>query len=358
MRALPRVLILAPHIFPTVTGNAVTVERWRKLLAAQDVPVRLLATQDLHIDRLIACIEDFAPQVIHGHHAVKAGGFFLEPPMIERYATMPLVISLAGTDMTSLDAPQDILRHVLKRACVIITQSASHTSWLEQTAPERTGCSLPVTKSVSPAGRIPCDFRKICGWETADIVFFLPAGIRAVKGNIECLLALEKAFEYRPHLRAVFAGPILDEAYGKQFIEETARLKHFVRWFPLIPPDAMAAAYDSADIILNTSFSEGLSNVLLEAMAAGRPVLASDIAANRFLVLGEKGTVPCGLVFRPGDPEDFKRQALALMDDPARRGTFGRAGQDRIASSHRPEDEARGLIRAYRMALGGKEEEG
>ena len=77
-------------------------------------------------------------------------------------------------------------------------------------------------------------------------------------------------------VRAVFAGPVLDEEYGGRFAGEIGRLASFARWLPAIDPREMAAAYDEVDVVLNTSFSEGLANTLLEAMAAGVPVITSD----------------------------------------------------------------------------------
>ena len=351
MTTRPRVLILAPHLLPRVRGNAVTAERWRHLLTIQGLPVQLLETDNLDTHHLIACIEDFSPEIIHGHHAVKAGHFFLDPPIAERYADLPLVISLAGTDISFFDREAETVSRVLRRAAIIISQNPWFSSRLQQIDPDFVKRTHTITKSVFFTGHTPYDLRKLCGWQATDTVFFLPAGIRPVKGNLECLLALEHVWESRPELKAVFAGPILDEVYGGKFIGEIERSWSFARWIPLIPPDAMGAAYASADIVLNASFSEGLSNVILEAMAIGRPILASDIAANRRPVQGEKGEPPCGLCFRPGDVENFKRQALALIDDRSLRESLGQAGQKRIAARHRPEDEAAGLIRAYEMAM-------
>ena len=350
MTAHPRVLILAPHLLPRVTGNAVTAERWRQLLTAQGVPVHFLETDKLDAESLIACIEDFSPEIIHGHHAVKAGHFFLNSRVAMRCAELPLVISLAGTDMSMFDREPQTVRRVLSRAAIIISQNPWLSDRLRQIDPEYGKRTCVVTKSVFLTGHVPYDLRNLCGWQAKDIVFFLPAGVRPVKGNLECLMALKKVQRYRPELKAVFAGPIIDEVYGEKFAAEIKRSQTFACWIPLIPTDAMGAAYASADIVLNASFSEGLSNAILEAMASGRPLLASDIAANRFLVEGEKGEPPSGLCFKHGDMNHFEQQALALIDNRALRESLGRAGKKRIALHHRPEDEASGLIQAYQKA--------
>jgi phosphatidylinositol alpha-mannosyltransferase len=62
--------------------------------------------------------------------------------------------------------------------------------------------------------------------------------------------------------------------------------------------------------------------VLLEAMAAGVPVLASDLEA--FTAVLDAGRA--GQLFRAGDPDDLARAAAALLDDPVRRAELVEAG--------------------------------
>jgi glycosyltransferase involved in cell wall biosynthesis len=114
----------------------------------------------------------------------------------------------------------------------------------------------------------------------------------------------------------------------------------------------MRHAYHGADIVLNYSFSEGLSNALIEAIAADRPVLASDIYGNQWPVLGACGDSPAGLLFDPHNVDDFVEKALTLIDDRERRASFGRAGRLRQSTWPREEDEGEGLAAAYRNALG------
>lgn len=71
---------------------------------------------------------------------------------------------------------------------------------------------------------------------------------------------------------------------------------------------------------------EGQSNAIMEAMAAGLPVVASDIAGNRDLVIpGETGfLVPVA------DKAGFARKMQTLLNDPALAARFGAAGQERM----------------------------
>lgn len=83
-----------------------------------------------------------------------------------------------------------------------------------------------------------------------------------------------------------------------------------------------------ADLYWIASEYEGQSNGVIEAMQAGLPVVASDIPGNRDLVVhGETGWI-VGL----GDPADFARQTLAMLEDADESSRLGEAGRRRISS--------------------------
>jgi glycosyltransferase involved in cell wall biosynthesis len=84
-------------------------------------------------------------------------------------------------------------------------------------------------------------------------------------------------------------------------------------------PEVLAAL----DVFVFTSYSEGLSGALLEAMAAGKPIVATGIVENRELVTdGETATlVPTHA------PDAVARAVVDLLDDPTRAAALGRAAQ-------------------------------
>jgi sugar transferase (PEP-CTERM/EpsH1 system associated) len=81
------------------------------------------------------------------------------------------------------------------------------------------------------------------------------------------------------------------------------------------------------DVFVLPSLSEGMSNTLLEAMAAGVPVVASEVGGNGEIV--EDGR--SGLLFASGDEPGLADRLTGLLEGPARRAELGRAGQDRVA---------------------------
>ena len=350
-----KLLILTPTGLPAVTGNAMTAERWRRSLVGMGLDVRVIATEGCGAQDLVRDIERFRPDILHVHNAYRAGGLLLDEVPAGFRARPPLVVSPSGTDMnieSKVPGRREVIDRVLHRADAIIVQSEEGRARLREIVPESMDRVFFAPKAFVWLGEETQDLRASCGVPPGGVLFFMPAGVRPVKGNVECLQALERVHGMRPQVRAVFAGPLLDGAYAERFRRDVERMRVFARWVPPITPSAMRSAYDSVDVVLNGSFSEGLSNVLIEGKAAGKPLLASDIPGNRWPVLGDAGDPPMGLLFDPTHPSDFIDKAIRLIDDAGLRRVLGEAGAAYARRMPGPCDEARALVAVYEKAMG------
>jgi glycosyltransferase involved in cell wall biosynthesis len=351
-----RVLILTPTALPNLTGNAISAERWRLSLSQKGIVVNVIETQNLNAGGLVDVLDRFRPHVVHAHHINRAGALMLDPLVAEKYGQLPFVVSPGGTDINlhvMKGAGRKIVGKICRRAHSIIAQSPEIACLLQELLPDLKGRIAAVPKSFLWFGKDDFDLRAIAGCRQEEILFFMPAGIRPVKGNLECLCAMEKAHAASPKIRVVFAGPALDAGYAARFEKEIKRLDSFAKWILQVPVKAMHAACEGADVILNHSHSEGLSNSLLEAMAAGRPILASDIPGNRWVIRNEKDIGPCGRLFEPGDGVDFVGKVLQLAIDPAFRESLAANGRLRAAAWPSPSDEAQALLEVYEAAIRG-----
>jgi glycosyltransferase involved in cell wall biosynthesis len=84
-----------------------------------------------------------------------------------------------------------------------------------------------------------------------------------------------------------------------------------------VPPDELARWYAASDLLLLTSRREGRPNVVLEALASGRPVLATDAGGTAELL----GALAETMLARTRDPVALARMLktlLATPSDPAR----------------------------------------
>ena len=80
----------------------------------------------------------------------------------------------------------------------------------------------------------------------------------------------------------------------------------------------MEPVYAALDVVVVSSRYEGCSNVILEAMAMGKPVIATAVGGNPELV-----TPRTGCVVPPGDPEQLAGAIIALLQDTPRANRLG-----------------------------------
>ena len=100
-----------------------------------------------------------------------------------------------------------------------------------------------------------------------------------------------------------------------------------VRFLGEIAHDALTDAYRAADIFVLASSREGWANVLLEAMACGTPVVATNVNGTPEVVRDPKLGVLVRGAFRRRAAEAIKRLASTPVAGPARRQNLCRAIQ-------------------------------
>jgi glycosyltransferase involved in cell wall biosynthesis len=100
-----------------------------------------------------------------------------------------------------------------------------------------------------------------------------------------------------------------------------------IRFRGTVDDDELVAAYRRAAVFCMPGVAELQSLVTLEAMAAGRPVVAADAVALPHLVRPGHN----GLLYRPGDVGGLAAALNAVLDDPEGRVRMGAAGREMAA---------------------------
>jgi len=90
---------------------------------------------------------------------------------------------------------------------------------------------------------------------------------------------------------------------------------------------AVASALVLPSVILESNNQDGVANVVIEAMAAGLPVIVSEIPA--LLEIVEDGKT--GLTFPAGDPAALAQRIEHLLSEPAIQSSLSAAGRERVA---------------------------
>jgi len=244
------------------------------------------------------------PQVIHAHSLHFQGSVVAATYQRARKVPMVTTVHLAG--LAHLSAPVRLTTGLYERtigrfilgssaAAIAVSEPVAAHVITRHMAPERV---LVVHNGVDhevfhPAGAPP-------GPRAPNIVFV--GRLLANKGPQLLMEALAELAGEGIRFTATFVGDgpmrsMLARRAGDAGIADQVRMTGAV------PPNQVAAVLRTADVAVRPSFSEGLPLAVLEAMACGVCVVASDVAGNAELV--SDGTN--GLLFQPGDA-----QALAM----------------------------------------------
>ena len=122
------------------------------------------------------------------------------------------------------------------------------------------------------------------------------------------------------HLLLIGTGELASNLKEKAKQEKIQRV-HFLGYRRDVPQ-----ILQSIDIAVLTSKREGLPRCIMEAMAAGKAVVASDVRGNRDLVEDEKS----GFLVKLGDEKALFQALVKLIEDKALRQKMGAAGREKI----------------------------
>src|SRR5947208_3171096 len=340
-----RVAILAPFTPPSVRGNAVTVARIARGLSERGVALRVWDLSVREEAAVAAEVEAYRPALVHAFHAHRTGRLALA---LARRLEVPLVVTFTGTDANHdlFDAERaPVVRRILEGAACLTVFHASIGERVAAVLPDLRARLVVVPQSVGLGTGEPFDLRSRWPLPPGIVSFVLPAGIRPVKNPMLPLAPLGRLATRFPEIRLIYAGPLLDPDSGEALLRGLSSLP-WARHIGTVPHAQMASLLSQSDVVLNCSLSEGgMANSVLEALAAGRAVLASDIEGNRSLV--DHGVT--GFLFR--DEADFALRAAQLVSDPELRARLGLAGRELVAQQYPLSREIDGYRDVYRPLI-------
>lgn len=177
--------------------------------------------------------------------------------------------------------------------------------------------------------------------EEARVVAFVARSLDRVRGFDRFWHAANALLRARPDVICVaVGGPIVQRGLDITF-HNTDYLAHLEQSAPRADPDRLwtlgkvapqvvREVLATADLLIAPGRPYPVSRSLLEALGAGRIVLASDTAPHREIICHGQ----TGLLADPEDPDDLIKQALAVLDDPAGHRPLGDAAAEFIRSRH------------------------
>jgi len=176
------------------------------------------------------------------------------------------------------------------------------------------GVELPEKPKESPQ-----ESRVKFGLKENDTVIMHVANLKPVKGHKYLLEAFAGIIAQHPHSKLVLIGR--DELNG-QLQRRAQELNISDKVLFLGKRDDAQSLLAMADICVLPSLSEGMSNAILEYMAAQKPVVVTRVGGNPELVVDGHN----GFLVDKENSQQLKNTLLALIDDRQKRLEMGRAG--------------------------------
>ncbi len=169
------------------------------------------------------------------------------------------------------------------------------------------------------------------------------------KGQMVLVNAMVRLVQELPDLHLSLIGdgemrPALEAAIAAHGLQDSVTL---TGW---LAETEVQAELDRSHALVMPSFAEGLPMVVMEAMAAARPVIATCIAGTPELVLPGQ----TGWLLPAGDEDALAQAVLTLAQTPhPQLNAMGQAGRRRVLDRHDSAAEAAKLAAHFRIAIAG-----
>lgn len=244
-------------------------------------------------------------------------------------------------------------RRLLDRAQAIITTSPAYLSTSPHLGPVAHKCR------VIPLGLDPAPFLNPDRGRAESIRHELGTPLLLFVGRLRYYKGLEhliRAMTLEPAVAGTLAilgtGP-RQEALRR--LVASLSLGDRVRFLGYVADASLPDYYAAADVFVlpSSERSEAFGLVQLEAMAAGKPVISTELGTGTSFVNVHGET---GLVVPPRDPQALARALRELLDDPRRRRALGDAGRRRVVRDFHVETMVDRVVKLYRELLAAGEE--
>ena len=167
--------------------------------------------------------------------------------------------------------------------------------------------------------------RRYPGCEEPEIIIATLGNIRRVKGHDTLVRAAGIVARDFPNVRFLIAGQVLEDDFADELADLANQfgITERVQFVGDVQDQRRFLA--GVDIFVLPSRSEGFSNAIIEAMAAGLPVIATDVGGNAEAVMDQI----TGYIIPQGDAEALAVAMRNLLLEPQRLQSMGCMGRKR-----------------------------
>ncbi|HZH58318.1 MAG TPA: glycosyltransferase family 4 protein [Metabacillus sp.] len=172
-----------------------------------------------------------------------------------------------------------------------------------------------------------CERRERFGYKEDDFLMFYAAEFNKNKNQQLLIKVLAKIKDSIPHARLLLAGEGLLQDSCKKLASELG-VKHMVEFLGY--RNDIVNILQMCDIAVASSLREGLPVNIMEAMACGLPVVATENRGHKELIVNQYN----GWTISPENPNDLAEKIVLLATEQHLITTLGKNGRDRIEKTY------------------------
>jgi len=274
-------------------------------------------------------VKTFEPDIVNVFYALPTG---LAALFVKSMARTPVVISLIGRDIPGPNIPQMwkiYARSIVKTATdrIFISQYCRRSLFksdigigevipfgvdVEKFSPDIDGRKIRNTLDIPKSSKVLFSLQRLDVWKKVDVIIQAMANILKKK---DVFLVLGGK------------GP-----EKERLVQMTADLglTRRVLFAGYIKEEELPYYYAMSDIFMFHSTYETFGLVLLQAMAAGKPIISTNSTAIPELIENHKN----GLLVEPLNPGEMANAALSLLDDEENRKRFSEESRRRVLEKY------------------------
>ncbi len=258
---------------------------------------------------LLPHVRGFAPDLIFSSYLYPDGYAALK---IGKALSVPVVVQSIGSDINRIGDPVSAshTRTVLRESDFLVTVSGDlRTKAVAMGAsPEKTravvnGCDLSVFHV-----KDRLEARQKLSIDSASEAVVYIGRMDVKKGLRELVEAAASLHPARPNLHVYLVGEGPDRPLIESAIEDR-NASGYIHALPACAFDDVAVWMTAADLVTLPSYMEGCPNVVLEALACGRPVVATNVGGIPEIMSDE-----CGRLVPPRDPVALAEALASVLD--------------------------------------------
>ena len=295
---------------------------------------------------LARIVREVRPEIVHAHSS-KAGALARVGRLF--HPRLPVIYTPHGYAFAghfSREIERSTYREI-ERALTYLTSRVVCVCEAEGRLARTLGPAGRVTvvhNGIEPASNGPVDARMAELAREGPVICALTL-LRPGKGLETLIDATPSLLARHPRVQIAISGegPDLETLRSLALRRGVAQAVHF-----LGPSHDPLGVLRGGDIFVHPSWAEAFPYVILEAMSAGLPIVASDVGGvAEALVDGDSGSLVA-----PGDEEGLAHALIELLDDAGRSASMGDAAKRRVEQRFTREAMIDGLVDVYDDVLG------